>query len=386
MIGISKLYCSTVEDSDKIRYHHGAKSHAERRPIVVWNCTRACNLTCEHCYAKSDGGRGKYEMTTSEGKMFIDQLVEFGSPVILFSGGEPLMRKDVPELAKYAVERGLHAVLSSNGTLIDDAVARKLKSVNLTYVGISIDGLAGTHDMFRNRKGAFKEALNGIRACRDAGLKVGLRCTINKANISEIPGIFDLMVRENIPRICFYHLVCSGRGEEIADAMLSNDETRRAVNMIIDHTAQLHADGHPLEVLTVDNIADGPYLYLRMLKENHPAAENVFNLLKQTGGGSTGVGIGSVNWDGEVYPDQFWRQHPVGNVREKSFGDIWTDSGNELMMKLKEKAKHVTGRCSECKFLELCGGNFRARAEAMTGDMWASDPACYLTDEEIKKS
>lgn len=383
MIGISKLYCATTEDSDKIRYHHGAKSHAERKPIVVWNCTRVCNLTCVHCYSHSDGGKGKYEMTTEEGKMLIDQLADFASPVILFSGGEPLIRKDVPELAKYAVSQGLHAVISTNGTLITPDMARQLKDVNLTYAGVSIDGLEDTHDKFRNRKGAFQEALEGIRNCRDAGLKVGLRCTINTANVAEIPGIFDMMIAENIPRICFYHLVCSGRGKEIEQAMLSHEDTRKVVDTIIDLTAKLHADGHKTEVLTVDNIADGPYLYLRMLLENHPGAERVFKLLQQTGGGSTGVGIASVNWDGEVYPDQFWRHHPVGNVRERPFGEIWTDLSNPLMAKLKEKAKHVKGRCAKCKFLELCGGNFRARAEAMTGDMWAADPGCYLTDEEI---
>ena len=383
MIGISKLYCETTEDSDRVRYHHGAKSHAERKPVVVWNRTRACNLTCLHCYAHSDGRRGVNEMTTAEGKMLIDQLADFGSPVLLFSGGEPLTRKDIPELADYAVSQGLHTVLSTNGTRIDAAMARTLKAVNVTYVGISIDGLENTHDHFRNRKGAFREALNGIRACRDAGLKVGLRCTINRANTTEIPGIFDLMTRENIPRVCFYHLVCSGRGKAIETAMLSPEATRGAVDTIINHTARLHASGHKLEVLTVDNVADGPYLYLRMLAENHPGAQRAFDLLRKTAGGGTGVGIASVNWDGEVYPDQFWRWHPLGNVRNRTFGDIWTDLSNPLMAKLKEKAKHVKGRCAKCQFLELCGGNFRARAEALTGDMWAADPGCYLTDKEI---
>lgn len=383
MIGISKLYCATSEDSDKIRYQHGAKSHTDRKPIVVWNCTHACNLSCLHCYSNSDMGKEKNEMTTEEGRMLIDQLADFGSPVILFSGGEPLTRKDVPELAKYAVSKGLHAVISTNGTLIDIKMAIKLKEVGLTYAGVSIDGLETTHDKFRNRKGAFQEALQGIRNCRDAGLKVGLRCTINTANAAEIPGIFELIKNENIPRICFYHLVCSGRGKEIEQAMLSHQATRKAVDTIIDQTAELHAAGYKTEVLTVDNIADGPFLYLRMLMENNPEAERVYKLLRQTGGGSTGVGIAAVNWDGEVYPDQFWRQHRLGNIRERSFGEIWTDLSNPLMAKLKEKAKHVKGRCAKCRFLELCGGNFRARAEAITGDMWAADPACYLTDEEI---
>lgn len=382
MIGISKLYCNTIEASDKIRYQHGAKNHAGRKPVVVWNCTSACNLSCAHCYAHSGTGRNNSELTTEEGKMLIGQLADFGCPVILFSGGEPLIRKDFYELAEFAVSKGLRAVISTNGTLIDADTAKQLKNSGLAYAGISIDGMAGTHDKFRNRQGAFQEALTGIRNCRQAGLKVGLRCTINTANAAEIPGIFDLALKENISRICFYHLVCSGRGSEIRPSMLSREQTRRAVDEIIDYTAGLHSAGHKMEVLTVDNIADGPYLYLRMLREKHPGAELAFELLKRNGGGNSGVSIAAVGWNGEVYPDQFWRNHSLGNIRERAFGEIWTDLTSPFMNKLKEKSKYLKGRCRQCRFLELCGGNFRARAEALTGDAWASDPGCYLSDEE----
>ncbi len=383
MIGISKLYCNTSEPSDNIRYQHGAKNHAERKPVVVWNCTSACNLSCAHCYAHSDARQNNIELTTEEGKMLIGQLADFGCPVILFSGGEPLLRKDLSELAEFAVSKGLRAVISTNGTLIDAGTAKQLKNSGLDYAGISIDGLANTHDQFRNRKGAFQEALAGIRNCRQAGLKVGLRCTINTANAAEIPGIFDLVLKENISRICFYHLVCSGRGSEIKQSMLSGEQTRRAVDVIIDYTARLHSAGQEMEVLTVDNIADGPYLYLRMLRENHPGAERALKLLQRTGGGNSGVGIAAVGWNGEVYPDQFWRNHSLGNIRERAFGEIWTDLANPFMARLKEKSKYLKGRCAQCRFLGLCGGNFRARAEALTGEAWASDPGCYLSDEEI---
>ncbi|MCP3967150.1 MAG: radical SAM protein [Lentisphaerae bacterium] len=383
MIGISKLYCGTTETADNIRYHHGAKSHLERKPVVVWNCTRSCNLTCAHCYSASDSACGEYEMTTEEGRMLIDQLADFGSPVILFSGGEPLLRKDVPELAQYAVRKGMHAVISTNGTLIDTQTAELLKASQLTYVGVSIDGLEDTHDRFRRRNGAFLEALWGIRACREAGLKVGLRCTLNHENVHEIPEIFELMVREKIPRICFYHLVNTGRGKNIENSMLSHEATRQVIDTIIDYTARLYAQGHKMEVLTVDNLADGPYLYLRMLQEKHPGAATVLNLLKRTAGGSTGVGIGCVNWNGDVYPDQFWRDKKLGNVLERPFGDIWTDLSNPLMKKLKDKKTYVKGRCSDCRLLDICSGNFRARAEALTGDAWAADSGCYLSDEEI---
>jgi radical SAM protein with 4Fe4S-binding SPASM domain len=318
----------------------------------------------------------------------IDDIAAFGCPVLLFSGGEPLVRKDVPELAEYARSKGLRAVISTNGTLIDRPLADRLQKIGLSYVGISIDGTEATHDRFRCKKGAYQEALRGIRFCRDAGLKVGLRFTMVKDNMADIPAVFDLMEAEQIPRICFYHLVNIGRGEDLGndDGMPSHEATRAALELIVKRTARLHVDGQKVEVLTVDNHADGPWLLRKMCAEKHPGAERVYNLLKLNGGAAsgTGVGISCVSWNGDVYPDQFWRSKKLGNALETSFGEIWTNLDNEFLQKLKEKEKHVTGRCADCQYLELCGGNFRARAEASTGDLWAPDPACYLTDEEIQ--
>lgn len=392
MIGISKLYCGTVEPSDALRYgrHSGRlPSHLlqfskDKKPVVVWNCTKACNLRCIHCYAHADGNCAGDEMSFDQGRALIDDLAEFGSPVILFSGGEPLCRKDMPELAEYAVSKGMRAVISTNGTLINDEVAQRLKAIGLSYVGVSLDGMQATNDKFRAVDGAFDAALEGIRACQRAGIKVGLRYTITKHNVADLPGIFDLLEAENIPRVCFYHLVYTGRGEEILAADLSHDESRQVVDTIMDRAADLHARGLPKEVLTVDNHCDGPYLYMRLLKEERTEeAENVMKLLKMNGGNSTGHGIGCVSWDGTVYPDQFLRHHSLGNVREKPFSQIWTDESNDFLMALKDKYSHVTGKCRTCRFLNVCGGNFRARGEAVTGDFWGVDPACYLTGEEI---
>jgi len=389
MIGISKLYCSTVEPSDALRYgRHSGKlpSHLlqfskDKKPVVVWNCTKACNLRCIHCYARADGSCAPDEMSFDEGKALIDDLAAFGSPVLLFSGGEPLCRKDLPELAEYAVSKGMRAVISTNGTLIDDDVARRLKAIGLSYVGVSLDGLRETNDRFRGLQGAFDKALEGIRACKRAGIKVGLRYTITKHNVQDLAGIFDLLEAEDIPRVCFYHLVYTGRADAASD--LSHDQTRKIVDTLIDRTADLHARGVAKEVLTVDNHCDGPYLYLRLLNEGRTEdAENVMELLKMNGGNSTGHGFGCVSWDGAVYPDQFLRHHSLGNVRKKPFGEIWTDPSNELLMQLKNKPEYVTGKCKTCRFLDVCGGNFRARGET-AGDFWGVDPACYLTDEEI---
>jgi 12,18-didecarboxysiroheme deacetylase len=391
MIGISKLYCGTIEPSDALRYgrqssrlpSHLLQFSADKKPVVVWNVGQRCNLKCVHCYSQSQDRSYPDELTTAEGKRLIEDLADFGSPVILFSGGEPLLRADLLDLAERAIDRGLRAVISTNGTLIDKRMAGRLKKIGLSYVGVSLDGMRETHDRFRGVKGAFESALEGIRHCQEAQIKVGLRFTMNRRNAMDVPLIFDLLEEKDIPRVCFYHLVYSGRGSRLRKEDLSRAETRRIVDLIIDRTKDLHQRGKDVEVLTVDNHADGPYLYLRMLQEKSPRASEVRELLQMNGGNSSGVGIGCVSWDGAVHADQFWRHYSFGNVRRRPFSEIWTDLRDPLMSKLKEKKKHLTGRCAVCQWLDVCAGNFRVRAEASTGDLWAPDPACYLTDEEI---
>ena len=392
MIGISKLYCGTVESSDVLRYGSGSHrlpSHLlqfseDKKPVVVWNITRACNLVCDHCYASATAGPAPDELNLNEAERLVDQLVDFKAPVVLFSGGEPLMHPHLFNLIARAVKGGRRAVLSTNGLLINHDTAARLKDLGLSYVGVSLDGLAPVHDEFRRLPGAFDRTVKAMAVAREAGLKVGLRFTLNRRNINDLPAIFDLMEREGIPRVCFYHLVVSGRGAGLSQATLSHEETRRAVDLIISRTDERHQKGRPLEVLTVDNHADAPYLYLKMLSEGRAErAAEVLKLLKLNGGNSSGRGIGSVSWNGEVHPDQFWRSVVLGSIRNKSFGEIWTDRDNELLMALKNKKDHVTGRCRQCSFLDVCGGNLRARAVAATGDVWGEDPACYLTDEEI---
>lgn len=391
MIGVSKLYCGAVEASDPLRYGRLSKdlpSHllqfsSDKKPVVVWNVTRRCNLKCVHCYSHSEDKDYSGEMNHDQGIDLLNDLSSFGVPVVLFSGGEPLIRPDLLDFMKHASSRGMRAVISTNGTLIDGKMARSLKEVGLSYVGISLDGLEKTHDEFRGMPGTFSRVIRAIKNCKENGLKVGLRFTINKRNFREIPGVFDLVESEKIPRICFYHLVYSGRGAELIEEDLTHQETREVVNTIMDRTRRLHDLGMPVEVLTVDNHADGPFLYLRMLREDPERASQVMQLLQMNEGNNSGRGIGCVSWNGDVHPDQFWRHLTLGNVLSKPFSEIWTDRENEFLMKLKDKKAHVTGRCSKCKWLNICGGNFRVRAEAVHGDVWAPDPACYLTDEEI---
>ncbi len=392
MIGISKLYCGSVEASDPLRYgrqsgrlpSHLLQFSEDKKPVVVWNVGQRCNLKCVHCYSRSMNREYTGELTTEEGRTLIGDLARFGSPVLLFSGGEPLLRKDLPVLASLATDRGLRAVISTNGTLITPKMAKELRRIGLSYVGVSLDGMKETNDRFRGVDGAFAAALAGIRNCQEAGIKVGLRFTINRGNAADVPEIFDLIEKEGIPRICFYHLVYSGRGSELVKEDLDHGETRKVIDQIIDRSQDLHRRGKPVEVLTVDNHADGPYLYLRMQREGSRRAGEVLDLLRMNGGNSSGIGIGCVSWDGAVHADQFWRHYSFGNIRQRPFSEIWMDLANPIMAKLKEKKKHVKGRCANCRWLDVCGGNFRVRAEALTGDLWAPDPACYLTDSEIQ--
>lgn len=391
MIGISKLYCGQAEASDALRYgRHSGKlpSHLlqfskDKKPVVVWNMTRRCNLKCVHCYAKATSVTGKDEISTEQAKEIIADLAAYGAPVMLFSGGEPLVREDLTELASFATEKGMRAVISTNGTLITPQKARELKAVGLSYVGISLDGMEQVHDQFRAVPGSFKKALQGIANCQAEGLKVGLRFTINRRNVAEIPGIFRLLRDLEIPRACFYHLVYSGRGSSLIQEDLNHQETRDVLDLIMDKTRELFAAGKPKEILTVDNHADGPYVWMRLKREDPERAEDVFKLLQFNEGNNSGRGIACISWDGKVHADQFWREHVFGNVLQRPFSQIWDDPKIELLHKLKDKKAHVGGRCAKCSHLAICGGNFRARAEAWHGDIWAEDPACYLTDAEI---
>ncbi len=391
MIGISKLYMGQAEASDPLRYgrlsarlpSHLLQFAKDKKPIVVWNITQRCNLKCQHCYAAGQPDTSK-EFSTTEAKKAIADFAAFGCPVLLFSGGEPFMRPDIIELAAEARQKGLRVVFSTNGTLLTPEHARQIQTLGVSYVGISIDGTSATHDTFRGIKGAYTRSLNAIRACRDAGVKVGLRVTLTRANVQELPSIFQLMRDERIPRICLYHLVYTGRGVNLRANDLSHAEARQALDAIINETKASFDAGTPLEVLTVDNHADAPYLWMRMVNEGNARADDVLQLLKMNGGNSSGHGLSCVSWDGTIYPDQFWRTHPLGNIREQSFGEIWGNpSEASLLAQLREKPKHVTGRCQHCRFLSLCGGNFRARGEAATGNVWGEDPACYLSDAEI---
>ncbi len=389
MISVTKLLFATEYFGDSLRYTDNA--HKARNgvregmgPVVVWNSTRTCNLKCRHCYMSSDAKKYQNELTTAEAKQFIDDLADFNVPVLLFSVGEPLIRPDFFELADYAAKKGVRPTLSTNGTLITPEVARKIKDIGVGYVGISLDGLREVNDKFRGKAGAFEAAMNGIKNCVAVDQRVGLRFTINHHNIQELENIFDFIEEENINRVCFYHLVYSGRGNQMMDEDVTAEESRRAMDIIIRRTRDFEERGLKKEILTVDNHCDGVYMYLKALQEGKDElAQQIKKYISMNGGNRSGMAFAEVDPLGYVHPDQFTQHHTFGNVRERKFGDIWQDTTNPIMAGLKDRKPLLKGRCSKCKFLDNCNGNFRTRAEARTGDFWESDPSCYLTDEEI---
>ncbi|MGM0653454.1 MAG: putative heme d1 biosynthesis radical SAM protein NirJ1 [Bacillota bacterium] len=389
MISLTKLLTGAGHYGDQLRYTPGAAKSVDGvnenlGPVVAWNMTRTCNLSCRHCYMDSEAKKYIGELDTHEALTFIESLASFKVPVLLFSGGEPLVREDFFKLAEKAGTLGIRPTLSTNGTLIDRLTARRLKDTGVGYVGISLDGLESNHDYFRRQKGAYKKAMQGIENCVAIGQKVGLRFTINRHNYNDVPFILDLIEDAAIDRICFYHLVYSGRGSKMIREDITHEQSRQLLDLLIERTIDLHNRGLNKEVLTVDNHADGVYIYLKTLKRDPDKAREIINLLRQNGGNRSGMAFASVGPTGEIHPDQFTRHISFGNVRETSFADIWTCTKNPIQAGLKNRKPLLKGRCSTCSWQDCCNGNFRARAEAVSGDFWEADPACYLTENEIQ--
>lgn len=379
MLDISKL----LGEGEATAAGRGARFGAIACPVVVWNVTRRCNLHCEHCYASARGTAAADELDRDEGRRLVDGLARWGVPAVVLSGGEPLLRADTLELARRARDGGVHVALSSNGTLIDAAMARRLREAGVGYVGVSIDGLGSTHDRVRGARGAFDRALAGLRHARDAGLAVGLRFTLSRSTLAALPGVLDLMEAEGVARGYVSHLVQVGRAHRLAPYALRPAETRAAVEAILDRAESLRRRGVPLVLVTGNGDADGVLLYLRLRRTRPVAAERVRLLLRRRGGNSAGRTIANVDARGDVHPDQFWPHHTVGSVRARPLAEIWTDAAQPLLARLRDRRPHVHGRCARCPHWDLCAGGSRVRAEALTGDLWASDPGCHLTDDEL---
>lgn len=370
MINISRLYCGIENSSDSIRYHY----NNDKGPIVVYNCTNKCERNCLHCYSKNNFSAGS-ELDTKQAKNLLKQLAEIKCPVVLFSGGEPLERKDLFEILDFARSLSLSTVLSTNGNLINFDVAEKLADSGVKYVGISIDGIEKTHDNFRGVKGGFVAAVNAVKFCKDVNLKVGLRFTITNRNFNQIKDIFSLAGKLNVQRICFYHLISAGNAAK-NNLKCTDQQIRQALNDICD-CAQDYAARGVIEVLTVGNHADGPFILNRLKQESSPLYEKSFDLLQKFGGNKIGAKIFAIDPAGNVHPDQFWQDFSLGNIAESNLEYIL----NNFLNIFKNKISFAPKRCKKCKWLNLCGTNARFNGDYKSEGFL--EPACFLDEQEI---
>jgi len=352
-------------------------------PVVIWNLIRRCNLNCRHCYTLSADVDFAGELNTDEVFAVMDDLKRFGVPVLILSGGEPLMRPDIFDISRRAKEMGFYVGLSTNGALIDPPTSERIARVGYDYVGISLDGIGPVHDRFRRQKGAYDAALRGLRLCRGKGIKVGLRFTMTEQTVVSLPALLDLAEAEQADKFYLSHLVYAGRGNRYRDDDAVHRTTRRAMDILFERAWDHASRGSAMEFVTGNNDADGVYL-LHWVRARFPEHEaHIGAHLAAWGGNASGINIANIDNLGAVHPDSFWGHHALGNVRERPFSDIWADTSDPIMAGLKSRPRAIGGRCGACRMFDICGGNTRVRALKMTGDPWAADPACYLSDAEI---
>ena len=352
-------------------------------PVVIWNLIRRCNLTCKHCYATSADKDFPGELSSTQVYEVMDDLKRYGVPVLILSGGEPLMRPDIFDISHRAKTLGFYVGLSSNGTLITEQNIEQIAAVGYDYVGVSLDGMRETHDTFRRRDGAFDESLHGIRLCRDVGIKVGLRFTLTRDNARDLTALLQLMDQEGIDKFYLSHLNYAGRGNKNRGDDAQHQMTRAAMDLLFDTCWNQIIGGEPKEFVTGNNDADGAYL-LHWVDQNLPQQrERLYAMLERWGGNSSGVNIANIDNLGHVHPDTMWWDYDLGSVTDRPFSAIWEDTSEPLMAGLKQARRPVEGRCAQCRYLSICGGNSRTRAWQLTGNPWAEDPGCYLLDQEI---
>lgn len=352
-------------------------------PVVVWNVTRQCNLYCSHCYAAAESQPAAGEFTTAEAKAFLEDLAAAEVPAVSVSGGEPLLREDLVDLIEHASSLGVQPVLTTNGSLLTRENAAALAAAGLRYVAVSVDGLPDHHDRFRGRNGAFAAARRGVDHCLEAGLETGVRYTVSRANADDLEDVLEHFASLDIDRFCLAHLEYGGRGAEIADADLSPQATREVVTRLCELTLAYYDRGEGIETLLDGNFADAGYL-VEFARDHfdEERARAVHDRLDRIGGDPTGERVAGVDSQGNVHPSPFWREYSLGNVRDRPFDEIWTDETNPLIEALRDRETRLRGRCRECRHRSICRGGSRVRALSTTGDPFAPDPKCYLSEDE----
>lgn len=352
-------------------------------PVVIWNLIRRCNLTCKHCYTTSADINFPGELSTPEIYAVIDDLKAFKVPVLILSGGEPLLHPDIFAISQRARDLGFYVALSSNGTLINESNIERIAAIGYQYIGVSLDGIGDTHDRFRQKAGSFAASLAGIRLCRDYDIKAGVRFTLTRDNAHDFEALLQLMDDEDIDKFYLSHLNYGGRGNKNRKDDAEFQLTRRVMDVLFEKCLDWEQRGLHREVVTGNNDADAVY-FLHWVKRRFPGrAEHIQAKLEQWGGNASGINVANIDNLGNVHPDTFWWHYNLGNVRQRPFSEIWQDTSDPLMAGLKQLPRPLLGRCGVCAYQSICNGNTRVRAHQMSGDFWAEDPGCYLLDEDV---
>lgn len=341
-----------------------------RLSLVAWELTKSCNLFCAHCRGSATDEQYRNELSTEECFRLIDQILEVGKPIIILTGGEPLMRQDVMEIGHYATEKGLRVVMGTNGTLITGEVASRLKKVPVSRIGISLDfPNAGLQDEFRGQRGAFEAALAGIASARSAGIEVQINSTITAMNVDMLDELIDLAL--NVGAVAFHPflLVPTGRGKGLESVELPPDQYEQTLNRIYEKQQDL-ADRLFFKPTDVPH-------YMRVVKQRQkqagesPGAHGQQQTNVITRGCLAGTGFAFVSHEGKVRGCGYLDVE-AGEVRRQRFAEVWDNS--PLFQSLRDLA-NLKGKCGECEYKRICGG-CRARAYEATGDHLAEEPYC----------
>ncbi len=352
-------------------------------PVVIWNLIRRCNLTCKHCYTTSANTHFPGELDTQEVFQVMDDLKAYGVPVLILSGGEPLLREDIFDIAARAKSMGFYVGLSSNGTLINRENIQDIARVGFNYVGVSIDGLRENNDVFRQMDGGFDAALGGLELCKEHDIKAGLRFTLTEQNSADLPALLEIMRSRQIEKFYLSHLNYSGRGKRNRKGDAYFKTTREAMDLLFERAWEDVCAGRETEYVTGNNDADGVYLLHWVAKKMPEKYDLLRSHLEQWGGNASGMHISNIDNLGNVHPDTFWWNHTLGNVKETPFSEIWEHTTDELMLGLRASPRAISGRCGDCHYFNICGGNTRTRAYSYDGNYWGEDPGCYLDNQEI---
>lgn len=346
---------------------HAPKSGDSGPRLVAWEVTRNCNLSCVHCRASATCGPYDGELGTNAALNLVDQIAQTGSPIVILTGGEPLLRKDIFEIASHGTRKGLRMVMAPNGTLITAEIARRLAESGIQRVSISLDGAsAETHDRFRGVAGAFEGALGGIRRIREAGIEFQVNTTITQMNLDQIPRIQDLAVTLGAVAHHIFLLVPTGRGKYILDAAITADQYESTLNWFYDQRSrtslQLKATcaPHYYRILRQRAKADGTQVTFQ-----------THGLDAVTRGCLGGVGFCFISHRGVVQPCGYLNLD-CGDVTRASFPHIWNHS--DIFLSLRDFSL-LKGKCGACEYRKVCGG-CRARAFEATGDYLAEEPLC----------